>query len=117
MAVLRPEFPDMTRIEFEHWIDVYGAWRNDAEGARAGWPVGDGERNWMVYGGSSAPCTWVELAEQFSVEALNSAVRLNVHPDDVHLIAEWPTQKCRCPVTGPARRHFPCPVHGDSVGA
>ncbi len=34
---LMPEPPDLTRIEFEHWTDVYGAWRDDAEGARAGW--------------------------------------------------------------------------------
>ena len=91
MTELRPEPPDGTRIEFEHWTDVYGAWRDDDEGAKAGWATGDGERNWVVYG-ESVPWSWVDLAERFSVEALNSAVRLSVHPEDAWMIERWPTQ-------------------------
>lgn len=89
---LCPEPQDLTRIEFEHWTDVYGAWRDDAEGARAGYAIGDGAKNWVIYGGS-VPRTWIELAEEFSVEALNSAIRLTIHPDDVGKREQWPTQK------------------------
>jgi hypothetical protein len=115
-ALLRPEPTDMTRIEFECGTDVYAAWRNDAEGARAGYQTGDGAPNWVVYGGS-VPQTWSELAKEFGADCLNLAVRLLVHPDDAHLIAQWPTQRCRCPEVNHGHPAGPCPIHDDAAGA
>lgn len=70
---LIPEPPDGTRIEFEHWTDVYGAWKNVASSVCAGWRP---DQCWMVYGGRSVPCTWDELIGEFSEDSIAGATVL-----------------------------------------
>jgi hypothetical protein len=36
-----PEPPNGTRLEFEHWTDVYAVWRDDESSRVAGWRTGD----------------------------------------------------------------------------
>ncbi len=89
-SAMLPEPPDGTRLEFEHHTDVYAAWRSDAESRRAGWPVGDGGRVWCIYG-HSVPRTWHWMLAEFG-DSLKTAVRLQPHPEDVHMYEQWPTQ-------------------------
>ena len=89
-----PEPPDGTRIEFEHWTDVYAAWRDDESSRRAGWPHGDGGRVWCVYG-ETVPKSWVEMVKTFGEESLALAVRLVPHPDDAAKREQWPTEVYR----------------------
>jgi hypothetical protein len=91
MSTDLPEPPDGTRIEFEHWTDVYAAWRDDTSSAQAGWPTGDGGKVWCMYG-RSVPQTWAELCNEYGTEDLALAVRLMPHPDDLAKRERWLTQ-------------------------
>ena len=55
-----PEPEDGTRIEFQHNTDVYGAWRDDASSAAAGWSSGNGGEVWCLYG-MTVPMTWTAM--------------------------------------------------------
>lgn len=66
-----PEPPDGTRIEFEHYTDLYAAWRDDSDSNEAGWTNGE---NWVVYPGS-VPRTWAQMWDEFGV-ALAGAIVL-----------------------------------------
>lgn len=85
------EYPDGTRIEFEHNTDVYAAWRDDTSSRHAGYPTGDGGRTWVLYPGC-VPITFATLCEDFGEDVIALAVRLTPHPDDVHKRRLWPTQ-------------------------
>lgn len=69
-----PEPPDGARIEWEHWTDVYAAWRDDASSAEAGWTPGDGGQVWCVYP-DSVPRTWISMIHEFG-DSLRNARRL-----------------------------------------
>lgn len=81
-----PEPPDGTRIEFEHWTDVYAAWRDDASSVETGWTGGE---VWCLYG-KSVPKTWDQMWALFG-ESLRTAVRLVPVVEDEHLREQWPT--------------------------
>jgi len=87
---MMPEPPDGTRLEFEHWTDVYAIWRDDESSRVAEWKTGDGGWVWCLYG-QSVPTTWAEMWEMFG-ESLETAIRLIPHPDDIHRRCLWPTQ-------------------------
>jgi hypothetical protein len=84
-----PEPPDGTRIEFEHYTDVYAAWRDDTSSIQCGWPAGDGGWVWCLYG-ETVPKTWDQMWAAFG-ESLATAVRLVPVAGDEHLRAQWPT--------------------------
>lgn len=84
-----PEWPDGTRIEFEHQTDVYAAWRDDESSVRAGWTAGDGGDVWCLFG-NSVPRSWAVMWLEFG-ESLRTAVRLVPHPEDADNYGRWPT--------------------------
>lgn len=84
-----PEPPDGTRFEFEHWTDVYAAWRCDDSSTRAGWVAGDGGFVWCLYG-ETVPKTWDMMWAAFG-DSLRFAVRLAPVAEDEALRAQWPT--------------------------
>lgn len=95
--MIKVEPPDGSRIEWEYGTDLYAAWRDDEEGKVAGYEVGDGCANWVVYG-SSVPITWKQLNQDFDGTPAKYGVILTARPDmkDIRLI--WPTH---------ANRQFP----------
>lgn len=87
-----PEWPDGTRLEFESGTDVYAFCRDDAASAIAGYGFGPGARTWLEYG-RSVPISWHELCATYGLEEIAGAVRLLVHPEDVHQLAARPTHR------------------------
>lgn len=71
VATVLPEPPDGSRIEFVCDTDLYGARRNDASSAAAGWRPDQG---WLLYG-ETIPQSWTALWMRFG-DALNGAVLL-----------------------------------------
>lgn len=109
MAELMPEPPDGARIEWEHWTDMYAAWRDDASSAEAGWTPGGGGEVWCVYPGS-VPCTWTSLVDEFG-DSLRNARRLYTEAELAEAVAAGGYEHIGDHIIG--RATGICTVHGE----